>query len=131
MILARAHGREIRTRGSVALEGALVLFPLALALVLNLELLVRARRHAVMAWATCGFVRARVLGDSWRDAEAQARDRMNLALGSATQPLWEESRTSTGLSLRGHWRYAALWQQSGGALSKHHFEVNELCRFPF
>lgn len=110
----------------MALEGAIALFPLALALVLNLEVLVRARRHAVLAWTTCRFVRSRALGESWAVGNLAALNRVKTALREANSS-FEETRTGAGLSLRGHWSYSALWRQPG----KKQFEVNELCRFPF
>ena len=116
----------INPRGSLLLEGVIALFPLTLALALNLEVLLRARRQAVTAWATCAFVRERALGGSRGQSEAEARDKLRRALGAETVT-WEETRTAAGLSGRGHWSYAALWKQPG----KSHFEVNELCRFPF
>lgn len=131
MISARAPARGTKARGSVLLEGALAIFPLALALALNLELMVRARRHAVLAWVTCDFVRSRALGNSWRGSEAKSESRVKQALRAVEGLWWEEERTSAGLSLRGHWIYPALWRQSGLGVSKHHFEVNELCRYPF
>lgn len=127
MTSVRARARGTKARGSVALEGAIALFPLAMALVLNLELMVRARRHAVLAWSTCHLARSRALGLSRAEGSRQAGERMRYALGSVAGPSWEETRTLSGLSLRGHWRYAALWPQPG----KRQFEVNELCRFPF
>lgn len=120
---ARARARQ---RGSLLLEGVLALFPLALALAINLEVLIRARRQAVTAWATCQFVRDRALGLSWAESERKAWGSVHRALAT-DEVRWEETRTADGLSLRGHWSYAALWKQPG----KSHFEVNELCRFPF
>jgi len=125
MILGKA---PTSTRGSLAVEGALTLLPLSLAVVLNLELGVRANRHAVLSWVTCAMVRERALGESWTSAEKLARERIQRA-GMEREENWEETRTEEGLSLRGHSRYPALWNQASPR--KHHFEVNELCRFPF
>ncbi len=129
MILRRALACGVNRRGSIAVEGTLAIVPLLMALVLNLELTQRARKKGAVEWAAFRAVRERSLGRSRSATEEDARDFLRRAFGSAGAFFLDEVRTEGGLSLRGHWRYEALWRQRSPV--RHHFEVNELCRFPF
>jgi hypothetical protein len=131
MISERALVPKTRARGSIAVEAGLVLFPLVLAIALNLELGLRARRHGVVAWATFAFTRARALGAPAASADGEVRRLFRRALGADRGFSVDETRTEAGLSVRGHYRYPALLRFHAGQSPKHHFEVSELCRFPF
>lgn len=123
-------------RGSVLLEGTLCLPPLLFAVLLNVELVLRARQEILLQHGAFLFARARALGGSQHEARRTLGEFYRAVLGQNSFRAALESTTVTeawkpgGLEIKLHRRYPILLAFPLGKGMKHHFEITRVCRFP-
>lgn len=123
-------------KGSIILETVIVLPILLFTVLLNLELVQRAKWEVVLQHGAFLFVRTRVLGGSHQMAKAQLSNFLTQALGEGKArkfmlnlrllEQWDPSK----LTVKFQHRYRTLLKFPMGNETKHHYEVTRECHFP-
>lgn len=127
------------TRGSVLVEGALLLVLASFAIILQIELCRRIWVGIVVQVSAFESVRAAVLGFPANKSELESASLLRSTLpfvpeNSITSSARKEIKISQNQSkalIRRHVRYNALVPIESPSIRKRNFEVTQACSFPF
>jgi hypothetical protein len=128
----------VGVRGSVAIEGAAVVFLLVLAVAFHLEIIRRAGLTVTLQHAAFRFVRARALGVAVRASRAELRAFLRRSFGGERGDAInrkleiEEKLSREGLETHLRYRYPSFLRfEMSERYTKHHFQLTEICKFRY
>ncbi len=129
-----------KIRGSVILEGALVLLIVTFVIITQIELIRRIWSGLTLQLVACEAVRGRILGLELVRVETEVQSLLNLLSNwtsdnngriNVSRDEYKIASVGDGIS-KFHVRYPALLSfREKPELTKVYFEVTEQCRFPF
>ncbi len=129
----------LNARGSILVEGCLVVFLLLMVVLIQVELSRRVWIGTILQLAAFEAVRNEMMGFNSRENAGKIDKRLNRSISflfkdkqiETLNPEFKVVSSAKELVALFHIRYPALINLKESHLSKNHFEVTEKCRFPF
>ena len=129
----------LNARGSILVEGCLVVFLLLMVVLIQVELSRRVWIGTILQLAAFEAVRNEMMGFNSGKNAVKIDTRLNRSISflfkdkqiETLNPEFKVVSSAKELVALFHIRYPALINLKESHLSKNHFEVTEKCRFPF
>lgn len=128
-----------KPRGSILVEGCLVVFLLLMVVIIQVELSRRVWIGTILQLAAFEAVRNEMMGFNSREDAVKIDKRLSRSISflfkdkqiETLNPEFKLISSVKELVALFHIRYPALINLKESHFSKNHFEVTEKCRFPF